>query len=165
MAGGGNGGRGGVPGRREGSGGLGWGGMERGGAGTRDGEVKEGGEGLQRGARRGSSVLGSVWAEGRPWHGNGELRASRVRARPSIGARGRGGGTGEVGQLGQAGSGPGTAGGARRQRRQGRGTCSSGVVMALGRGAAGRQQGSEHGRARSSDAACAEKPGRGRERE
>ena len=46
-------------------------GMERGGAGTRDGEVKEGGEGLQRGARRGSSVLGRAWAEGRPWHGNG----------------------------------------------------------------------------------------------
>ena len=88
-------------------------------------------------------------------------RQAAARARPE--ARVRSGGRERASWSERRGAA--CACGAGRQRRQGRGTCSSGVVMALGRGAAGRQQGSEHGRARSSDAACAEKPGRGRERE
>ena len=59
--------------------------------------------------RRGSSTArssGGTAMAGRLW-----ARACRVRARPQIGARGRGGGAGEAGQLGQAGSGPGLAGG------------------------------------------------------
>jgi len=106
-----------------------------------------------------------LWAAGRGmtgWGGPGSSgRRAAARARPE--ARVCSGGRERASWSERRGAA--CACGAGRQRRQGRGTCSSGVVMALGRGAAGRQQGSEHGRARSSDAACAEKPGRGRERE
>ena len=155
AVGGGNHGMGGdVPGCGERSGGLVWGGTERGGAGTRGGEAKMGGESC-RGeltARLGTAA----WQWRRLW-----LAGARAEAR--LGFYGRAGGgeglgtsvLGQDGQLGQGGQQPRRSAGRGRRRawrarveQRGRRARSSGVVMARrSEAAAGRQQGSEHGRA------------------
>ena len=155
AVGGGNHGVGGdVPGRGERSGGLVWGGTERGLAGTRGGEAKMGGESC-RGeltARLGTAA----WQWRRLW-----LAGARAEARLGFYGRageGEGLGTsvlGQDGQLGQGGQQPRRSAGRGRRRawrarveQRGRRARSSGVVMARrSEATAGRQQGSEHGRA------------------
>ena len=149
AVGGGNHGVGGdVPGRGERSGGLVWGGTERGGAGTRGGEAKRGGESC-RGeltARLGTAA----WQWRRLW-----LAGARAEAHLDFYGRAGGGeglGTsvlGQDGQLGQGGQQPRRSAGRGRRRawrarveQRGRRARSSGVVMARrSEATAGRQQG------------------------
>ena len=163
AVGGGNHGVGGdVPGHGERSGGLVWGGTERGGAGTRGGEAKRGGESC-RGeltARLGTAA----WQWRRLW-----LAGARAEAR--LGFYGRAGGgeglgtsvLGQDGQLGQGGQQPRRSAGRGRRRawrarveQRGRRARSSGVVMARrSEATAGRQQGGSTGVQRRSERAAA----------
>ena len=147
AVGGGNHGVGGdVPGHGERSGGLVWGGTERGLAGTRGGEAKRGGESC-RGeltARLGTAA----WQWRRLW-----LAGARAEAR--LGFYGQAGGgeglgtsvLGQDGQLGQGGQQPRRSAGRGRRRawrarveQRGRRARSSGVVMARRSEAAARRQ-------------------------